>query len=115
MQCYVCHTISGEQFPPVKPTERAPAPELTGVGALHPASYLAEAILNPSAVVVEGPGYADADGFSNMPNYTDILTVRQWLDLVAYLQSLRAPAAHHPTPEHQQHKTDEHTQHPPTR
>lgn len=94
MQCYACHTISGEQFPPVKPAERAPAPELTGVGALHPASYLAEAILNPSAVVIEGPGYADADGFSNMPNYTDILTVRQWLDLVAYLQSLRAPEGH---------------------
>ncbi len=91
VQCYTCHTIAGEEFPPVKPAERAPAPDLTRVGALHPAAYLAEAILNPSAVVVEGPGYADADGFSNMPNFADVLTVRQWLDLVAYLQSLRGP------------------------
>jgi len=71
VQCYTCHTIAGEEFPPVKLAERAPAPDLTGVGALHPAAYLAEAILNPSAVVVEGPGYADADGFSNMPNFAE--------------------------------------------
>ena len=115
MQCYTCHTIAGEEFPPVKPAERVPAPELTGVGALHPAAYLAEAILNPSAVVVEGPGYADAEGFSNMPNFADVLTVRQWLDLVAYLQSRRGPGEPHHPPAHQQHKTDEHTQHPPTR
>ena len=115
VQCYACHTIAGEQFPPVKPVERAPAPDLTGVGALHPASYLAEAILNPSAVVVEGPGYADAEGFSNMPNFADVLTIRQWLDLVAYLQSLRGSGEPHHPPAHQQHKTDEHTQHPPTR
>jgi mono/diheme cytochrome c family protein len=95
LQCYTCHTIAGEEFPPVKPAERVPAPDLTGVGPSHPAAYFAEAILNPSAVIVEGPGYVDANGLSNMPNYTDVLTVRQLLDLVAYLQSLRASEAVH--------------------
>jgi mono/diheme cytochrome c family protein len=112
MQCYTCHTIAGEGFPPVKPAERVPAPELTGAGALHPTAYLAEAILNPSAVVVEGPGYADADGFSNMPNFADVLTVRQWLDLVAYLQSLGGPEGHHASPGHQQPHTGEHASPP---
>src|SRR5215510_4185454 len=112
VQCYTCHTIAGEQFPPVKPAERAPAPDLTGVGALHPAAYLAESILNPSAVVVDGPGYADAAGFSNMSSYTDILTVRQWLDLVAYLQSLQTPGGHEATSGHQHAPSDTHTSHP---
>jgi len=95
LQCHTCHTITGEQFPPVKPSERAMAPDLTGVGALHPAPYIAESILNPSAVVTDGPGYADANGYSNMPSYLEALSVRQLVDLVAYLQSLRDVTSHH--------------------
>lgn len=125
MQCYTCHTIAGEQFPPVPPSHRSPAPELTGIGSLHPPAYLAEAIVNPNAVVIDGPGYADADGFSIMPDYTEVLTLRQWLDLVAYLRSLRAPAAdsphgsgghiRHPGPAPQQHTPSGHAPHPPAR
>lgn len=124
-QCYTCHTIASEQFPPVKPTERAPAPDLTGIGVLHPVAYIVESILNPSAVVVDAPGYADANGFSNMPDYTDALTVRQLLDLVAYLQSLRAPEGQPPhgsgghmqppPPAHQQHSAPGHTPPPPVK
>lgn len=121
-QCYTCHTIAGEQFPPVPPSHRSPAPELTGIGSLHPPAYLAEAIVNPNAVVIDGPGYADADGFSIMPDYTEVLTLRQWLDLVAYLQSLRGPAAHGggghmqpPEPAPQQPTPSGHTPPPPAR
>jgi hypothetical protein len=123
LRCYTCHTIAGEQFPPVKPSERMPAPDLTGMGSFHPAAYFAESILYPSAVVTDGPGYADADGFSNMPSYIDALTMRQWLDLVAYLHSLRAPVSHehHGSHSHTQpavsapqpHKTGEHMSHSP--
>jgi mono/diheme cytochrome c family protein len=106
LQCYTCHTIAGEQFPPVKPEERAPAPDLAGHGALHPVAYIVEAILNPNAVVTDGPGFTDANGFSNMPSYLDLLTGRQLVDLVAYLQNLHPPAAMH------HHGTDGHSHHP---
>lgn len=95
LQCYTCHGIANEAFPPVKATEQRPAPSLTGLGSFHPTAYIVESILHPNAVVVDDPGYTDADGWSHMPSYVEALTVRQLVDLVAYLQSLPAPAAHH--------------------
>ena len=89
MRCHSCHTVTGESFPPVPPTESSPGPDLAGMGAAHPVAYLAESILNPNAIVVTGPGYVGSDGLSIMPDYSDLLTVRQLLDLVAYVQSLR--------------------------
>ena len=116
LQCYTCHTIAGEQFPPVQPSERAPAPDLTGVGASHPAAYIAESILNPNAVVTNEPGYADANGYSNMPSYLEALSVRQLVDLVAYLHSLQgtAPQHHHTAPgtSTHQHHAPVHQHHP---
>lgn len=95
LRCHSCHTVTGESFPPVQPSERSPAPDLAGMGTFHPAAYLAESILHPNAVVVTGPGYMSGDGLSIMPDYSDLLTVRQLLDLVAYVQSLRGSEEHH--------------------
>jgi mono/diheme cytochrome c family protein len=89
LQCYACHVVGGEDFP--APT--GAGPELTAMGAHHPAGYLAESVLNPNAVIVEGPGYIGADGRSTMPDYRDSLTVAQLVDLVAYLRSLQEPPA----------------------
>jgi copper resistance protein D len=83
LQCYACHAVAGEDFP--APT--APGPELTGMRGHHPAGYLIESILNPDAVIVEGPGYTRPDGRSTMPEYPD-LTLAELIDLVAYLRGL---------------------------
>lgn len=91
-KCYACHAIKGEQFP-LKPGESATAgPELSGMGGHHPAEYLAESVMNPSAVLIEGPGYIGGDGRSIMPSYPD-MTLAQLADLVAYLKTLAAPEA----------------------
>ncbi len=91
-KCYACHAIKGEQFP-LKPGESATAgPELTGMGGHHPAEYLAESIMNPSAVLVEGPGYIGGDGRSIMPAYPD-MTLAQLANVVAYLKTLGGPDA----------------------
>jgi mono/diheme cytochrome c family protein len=88
-KCYACHAIKGEQFP-LKPGETATAgPELTGMGGHHPAEYLAESIVNPSAVLVDGPGYIGGDGRSIMPMYPE-MTLAQLSNLVAYLKTLSA-------------------------
>jgi hypothetical protein len=34
------------------------------MGDHHPPAYVAEAILDPNAVLVDGPGYVGEDGFS---------------------------------------------------
>jgi putative copper export protein/mono/diheme cytochrome c family protein len=84
LQCFACHKVSDEKFPPTAGL----GPDLTDVGEHHPAGYLLESILNPNAVIVEGPGYTGSDGMSIMPDYRERLSVSELIDLVAYLKSL---------------------------
>ena len=81
--CPACHPVGGGGGP-----DAGPGPDLTGAGGHHPAGYLLESVINPDAVIVEGPGYTGPDGRSIMPSYADRLTVAELLDLVAYLQTL---------------------------
>jgi mono/diheme cytochrome c family protein len=85
--CHKCHAVQGANLPPVPAGEVGMGPELTGMGRHHPPAYFVESIVNPSAVLVEGPGYIDASGRSTMPIYPD-LSVAQLQDLVAFLSSL---------------------------
>lgn len=89
-RCFDCHPVSGERFP----VPSRPGPDLTGIGDHHPPGYLAESVLNPDAIVVDGPGYAAPDGSSTMPRYPE-LTLGELADLVAYLQ--RLGGEHHHT------------------
>ena len=95
LECYSCHRVAGEFFSGGTKDQK-PGPELSGMGGMHPTEYLAEAIMNPNAVIITGPGYTGPDGLSTMPDYSELLTLRQLLDLVAYLKSLtpKADGAH---------------------
>lgn len=96
--CHACHIVKGANLPTPPPAEVRNGPELTGMGRHHPPAYFLESIVNPSAVVVEGPGHADANGRSTMPAYPD-LTVAQLQDLVAFVSSLTVgEAAAHAAP-----------------
>ena len=92
LQCYRCHRLRGEPYP----APSAAGPELTGIGGHHPASYIAESILDPNAVIVEGPGYTGRDGRSTMPAYREALSVGELLDLVAYLETQGGMHRHRP-------------------
>jgi putative copper export protein/mono/diheme cytochrome c family protein len=83
LQCFTCHTVQDQR----DPAPSQPGPDLSGVGRHH-TGYLVESIMNPSALIVDGLGYADARGVSIMPDYRDQLTLGELIDLVAYLQSL---------------------------
>jgi len=98
VECYKCHEVKGETFPAVAAAERGVGPELSQMEGMHPVEFFAEAIMNPNAVIdpdAEKKGYLGDDGKSKMPNYNDVLTVKQLADLAAYLGSLKA----------EQHKT----------
>ncbi|MBI1736538.1 MAG: c-type cytochrome [Candidatus Rokubacteria bacterium] len=91
LECYSCHEVSGGTFPAPGDTGKV-GPELSQMGPLHDADYFAEAIINPSAVIQTGKGYAGPDGSSKMPSFNDAVTVQEVIDLVAYLKSLKPPA-----------------------
>jgi mono/diheme cytochrome c family protein len=88
LECFACHEVRGESFPQTSKTPRGTGPDLTGMGGHHPAEYFAESIVNPNRVIVQGEGYTGADGLSKMPSYADTMTIKQLVDVVAYLKSL---------------------------
>jgi putative copper export protein len=87
LKCFTCHAVDGERFPPAT----RPGPNLSDAGR-HPAGNLIESILNPNAMVVDGPGYTDDRGLSIMPEYRQTMTVGDLVDLVSYLKDLGAPS-----------------------
>ncbi len=114
LECYKCHEVKSEHFPRAPKGPDTAGPELTGMGGMHPVEYLAESILNPNAVIVMGPGYTGPDGLSIMPDYSEALTVRDLIDLVAYLKSLKDERRHispdMPMPHGGGHEPDAHGQ-----
>ena len=94
LECYKCHSVQGAGFPDAG-SGRQPGPELTGMGSHHPAEYFAQSIIDPNAVIIEGPGFTGPDGRSIMPSYADALSVKQLIDVVAYLKSLGSAEGGH--------------------
>jgi hypothetical protein len=97
LECYQCHEVTGESFPPVAPDPTRRGPALSGMGGHHPAEYFAESIINPNAVIITGPGHTGPDGLSIMPDFRDSLTLAETIDLVAYIRGLTGGghAEHH--------------------
>jgi len=92
VECYKCHEVKGETFPAVAPTEKGVGSELSQMAGMHPLEFFAESIMNPNAVIesdAKHKGYLGDDGKSKMPNYNDVLTVKQVTDLATYLTSLK--------------------------
>jgi Cu/Ag efflux protein CusF len=86
-ECYDCHEVRGENFP--SPTDIS-APELSQMGPSHPVEFFAESVINPDAVVPKG--YRDGEGKSPMSRYhIDKMTLREFIDLTAYIASLKPP------------------------
>jgi hypothetical protein len=67
------------------------APEFDAARARLPREYLAESILDPHKVIADGEDrYRAVDGRSSrMRDSGEIMTLRDLLDVVAYLRSVR--------------------------
>jgi len=85
--CHSCHIVQGEAFSETVVSPGPIGPELSGMGSHHPEGYFLESILNPDAIIVEGPGYVGEDGLSTMPAYPD-MTAEHLMHVVAYVKSL---------------------------
>jgi mono/diheme cytochrome c family protein len=89
MRCHTCHRIAGADFP--APTADPPVPVVLGgeVSYAKTDGDLVTSIINPSHKVVPGLRREQVmrGDASRMPSYGDLMTVRQMIDLVAFLQS----------------------------
>lgn len=102
--CYTCHRVSGDEFP--APTAEPPVPVVLGKGSNLDRPYLFESILAPShrfakprqSEISADPGMPISKAEyknikegtkSRMGDFREVMTVKELLDLVAYLESLQ--------------------------
>ena len=88
MQCHQCHTVSGDDFPPVEFAEE-PYVHLGGpVTRVKTYGQLVTAIIHPSDKLIKGYDReaVSEDGESKMYNYNEYMTVKELVDIVMYLQ-----------------------------
>jgi mono/diheme cytochrome c family protein len=84
--CASCHAVEWEaDFP--DPVSVNPGPELGRMLAMQTSGGVATSILMPSHHVSVTVREQAEDGRSPMGDFTDAMTVRQLIDVVAYLQA----------------------------
>lgn len=96
MQCYSCHKVPGAGFPQER-SSGGVGPDLGAGYSKLPAGYLAESIVN-SHQYISGTleKYTGTDKVSSkMGDYSSIMTVRELIDIVAFLKHLGPPPAAH--------------------
>lgn len=88
LQCYDCHTVTNETFPPTSNPDGLNV--VLGGESTYVTTYgeLVTSIINPSHKLASGyePETISADGESKMRVYNDVMTVKQLTDLVVFLQ-----------------------------
>ena len=96
-RCYQCHVVEGVEFDE-EAGEGGIGPDLTEIGSIQTRTYMVESLLDPNKVVVaDPPGQAPGDegsyrneyGDSKMPEFHDTMTLRQLLDIAAFLTTLQ--------------------------
>jgi hypothetical protein len=92
MECYSCHSVAGKRFGDPTQNPGGIGPDLTAAHARLPREYLAESIVNFDRYIAHGQyrgRYVAADGASRMGDYNDLLTIRELIDLVEFLRTIR--------------------------
>jgi mono/diheme cytochrome c family protein len=84
LKCNTCHTVSGEPIGTRPP--RLPGPQLGKSVALESPQQIADSIAAPGHAASQKSRPWHRSGLK-MGDYTNIMTVRQFMDLVAYLRS----------------------------
>ena len=88
LQCHACHTLTDVELPSI--SIAAPVTVQLGGPVTRVKTYgqLVTSIINPSHKLARGypTGEVSADGQSFMPSMNEFMTVRQLVDLVAFLQ-----------------------------
>ena len=87
LSCSACHRVTGDPELP-SPVSAIPGPDLGGTLARKTTCYLTASIVAPSHIVTPAvPGQGEGT-LSPMGDYSEAMTVRQLLDVIAYIRSL---------------------------
>lgn len=89
-RCYDCHSVPGVDLPPSEQPDQVVVRLGGQVAKTKTYGELVTSIVNPSHRLAAG--YAESlvttdEGQSRMTNYNEVMTVKQLIDLVAFLQS----------------------------
>jgi mono/diheme cytochrome c family protein len=87
LSCSACHRVAVEQGMP-EPVSATPGPTLGRYLGRQAPSRLAMSIFAPSHEISANLRRPREDDLSPMPDYSEAMTVRQFMDLVAYVSSL---------------------------
>jgi len=87
-QCLACHSIPGLVDHNVEREHSPPISLSSNSAIVKTYAELVTSIINPSHRISRGAQWAnyDENKESIMPNYNDVLTVSELIDLVAYIQ-----------------------------
>ena len=89
LKCHLCHTVAGIELP----TPEVVPPVVINLGGhvrnVKTYGELVTSIINPSHRLAKGysKDLISIDGKSRMTDYSEVMTVRQMINLVAFLQS----------------------------
>jgi hypothetical protein len=88
LQCHKCHTVVGTTLAVPHQVDLGPIPLGGEVREIRTDGFLVTSIIHPGHIRARGPREVTLtpDGESRMPDYTDEMTVRQLVDIVAFLQ-----------------------------
>jgi hypothetical protein len=92
LSCTSCHRVQGEEGLP-EPVSANPGPTFGAHDARQTPAQLADSIIAPSHVISATLREPQEGKLSPMGDFSQAMTVRQFLDIIAYLQSLEAPKA----------------------
>jgi cytochrome c len=90
LSCVACHRVAGQPGLP-EPVSGSQGPSLGPLQALQSPSQIATSIVSPSHQIVEDLRVARDGDLSPMGDYTASMTVRQLVDLIAFVRSGSEP------------------------
>jgi len=92
MKCYTCHNVSGREYDRTGDNPGNIGPNLTAEQAGLPREYLAESIINFDRWKAHGRytvPFRLQDGTSRMGNYREAMTLKEMVDVVEFLRSIK--------------------------
>jgi hypothetical protein len=92
LKCQTCHRVAGDDFD--LQVHGTAGPQLGSVQAVQSADLVAASIAAPGHTISREPGAWQQPGGPGMRDYSRVMTVRQLIDLVSYIQSLPSGGEH---------------------
>lgn len=87
LKCTACHQTA-DHASATPPVAAKSGPTLGMTQAEYPAGWIANSIISPShTIAVDSDGQSEGGKLSRMPDFTDVMTVRQLIDIIAYIKS----------------------------